>query len=373
MIEIKTVETKKQRKEFVNFIYKLYKGNKYWAPQFKESEMAVITPGKQAAHEFCESKYFLAYKDGKLAGRIGAIINFKTNEQWNENAVRFTRFDFIDDYEVSGALLKAVEEWGKKEYSADKCQGPLGYSDLDQEGMLIEGFEEMGTFVTLYNYKYYVDHMVHHGYGKDIDWMEYRFEIPEKVDKRIHTISKMLQNKAGYKLLEFKKTKDLLPYAKSLFDVWNKTYIVLFGAALLSEAQVDEVIKDFIGIVNPEFIKLVADKDDNIVAFGICIPSLTKAAQKAKGNMFPFGLLYFLHALKKNDTMDMYLVGVLPELQGKGVNAILMDGIMQTAIRYKMKYAESNPELEDNEKVQSQWKGFEKRQHRRRRCWMKEI
>jgi len=373
MVEIKTVETKKQRKEFVHFFYNLYKGCKYWAPPFKASEMDVITPGKQAAHEFCKSKYFLAYKGGKLVGRVGAIVNFKTNEQWNEKGVRFTRFDFIDDYEVSGELLKAVEAWGKEEYSANKCVGPLGYSDLDQEGMLIEGFDEMGTFVTLYNYEYYVDHMKHHGYLKDTDWVEYRFKVPTKVDKRIHTISQMLQKKAGYKLLEFTKTKDLLKHAKELFDVWNKAYIVLYGAALLNEAQVDEIIKEFIGIVNPEFIKMVADKDDNIIAFGICFPSLTKAAQKAKGNMFPLGLLHFLRALKKNDTMDMYLIGVVPELQGKGINAILMDAIMQTAIKYDMKYAESNPELEDNEKVQSQWKGFEKRQHRRRRCWMKEI
>ncbi len=372
MIDIKIVETKKQKKEFVNFFFKLYKGNKYWAPPFKASEMDMLTPGKLAAHKFCDSRFFLAYKDGKVAGRIGAIINHKTNEQWGENSIRFTRFDFIDDYEVSGALLKAAEGWGKEEFNTAKCQGPLGYSDLDQEGMLIEGFDEMGTFVTLYNYEYYVDHMNHHGYSKDTDWVEYRFPIPEKPDKRIHTISQMLQKKAGYKLLEFKSTKELLPRAKEMFEVWNKAYIVLFGAAVLDEDQVNEIIKEFIGIVNPEFIKLVEDKDGNIVAFGICFPSLTKAAQKAKGNLFP-GLLYFLKALKKNDTLDMYLVGVLPELQGKGINAILIDSIMATAIKYNMKYAESNPELEDNEKVQSQWKGFEKRQHRRRRCWKKEI
>ncbi len=373
MVEIKTVETKKQRKEFVDFLFKLYKGNKYWAPPFKASEMDKISQEKQAAHKFCKSKYFLAYKDGKLAGRVGAIVNPRTNEQWNENCVRFTRFDFIDDYEVSGALLKAVEEWGKAEFGADKCHGPLGYSDLDQEGMLIEGFEEMGTFVTLYNYSYYVAHMKHHGYMKETDWIEYRFEIPQKLDKRINTISQMLQKKAGYKLLEFTKSKDLLKYGEKMFDVWNMAYIVLFGAAMLDEAQIDEIVKEFIGIVNPEFIKLVADKDDNIVAFGICFPSLTKAAQKAKGNLLPFGLLHFLRALKKNDTLDMYLVGVLPELQGKGINAILIDAIMATALKYNLKYAESNPELEDNEKVQSQWKGFDKRQHRRRRCWQKEI
>jgi len=372
MVEIKVVETKKQRKTFVNFLFKLYKGNKYWAPPFKASEMDILIPGKVAAHKFCKSRFFLAYKDGKLVGRAGGIINSRTNAQWNENSVRFTRFDFIDDYEVSGALLKAVEEWGASE-GADKCHGPLGYSDLDQEGMLIEGFDEMGTFVTLYNYEYYVDHMKHHGYGKDIDWVEYRFEIPEKVDKKIHTISQMLQKKAGYKLLEFTKTKDLLKHATDLFNIWNKAYIVLFGAAMLDENQVDEIVKEFLGIVNPEFIKLVADKDDNLVAFGICFPSLTKAAQKAKGNILPFGLLHFLHALKKNDTMDMYLVGVLPELQGQGINAILIDSLMSTAIKYNLKYAESNPELENNEKVQSQWKDFEKRQHRRRRCWIKEL
>jgi len=372
MVEIKTVETKKQRKEFVNFFYRLYRGNKYWAPPFRASEMDAITPGKQAAHKFSDSKYFLAYKNGKIVGRVGAIINHKTNDKWDENCVRFTRFDFIDDYEVSGALLKSVEDWGRESYKTSKCQGPLGYSDLDQEGMLIEGFEEMGTFVTLYNYDYYVDHMKHHGYGKDIDWIEYRMPVPDKVDKRIHTISQMLQKKAGYKLIEFKTTKALLLRANELFDVWNKAYIVLFGAAVLDKDQIDEIIKEFIGIVNPEFIKLVEDRDGNVVAFGICFPSLTKAAQKAKGNLFP-GLLYFLRALKKNDTMDMYLVGVLPELQGKGINAILMDAIMQTAIDYNIKYAETNPELEDNEKVQSQWKGFEKRQHRRRRCWQKAL
>lgn len=372
MIEIKKVETKKQRKKFVGFLYKLYKGNKYWAPPFKSSEMDVVTPNSQVAHEFCESVFFLAYKDGKLAGRIGGIINNKTNEFWKEQCVRFTRFDFIDDLEVSGALLKAVQEWGKQ-HKMNKCHGPLGFSDLDQEGMLVEGFDEMSTYITLYNHEYYVKHMIHHGYDKDTDWVEYKLKVPKKPDKRIQAVSQLLQKRAGYKLLEFTKTKILIKYAPELFDVWNKTYIVLFGAVALNDAQVNEITNEFISMINPEFIKLVADKDDNIVAFGICIPSLTKAAQKANGNLLPFGMLHVLRALKKNDTMDMYLIGVIPELQGKGVNAILMDGIMRTAIKYGITEAESNPELEDNEKMQSTWRSFDKRQHRRRRCWKIEI
>ena len=279
MIEIKKVESAKDRKTFVNFFFDLYKGNKYWAPPFRDNERNLMVPEKNPASEYCDHEWYIAYKDGKPAGRVGAIINSKANDIWKNKAVRITRFDFIDDPEVSKALIDAVAEYGKA-HGMDEIQGPLGFTDLDFEGMLIEGFEETGTYVTLYNYDYYPKHMDALGFEKDVDWMEYQLKVTEKASSLLSRISEMVIKRGGYKLMEFTRIKDVLPHLPNMFDVWETAYKVLFGATPLTQRQIDQAIKENISFANPNFVKFVADKDDNIVAFGLCFRPLPKRRKK---------------------------------------------------------------------------------------------
>ncbi len=372
MITIKKVETAKDRRAFVNFFFDLYKGNKYWAPPFRDNERNLMVEKKNPASEYSDHEWYIAYKDGKPAGRVGAIINHKANDIWENKVVRITRFDFIDDKEVSKALIDVVREYGKK-FGVNKIQGPLGFTDLDYEGMLIEGFEEKGTYVTLYNYPYYVEHMDALGFEKDADWVEYQLKVTDKASALLSRISKMLLSRGEYKLLEFTKISQAKKYLGGMFDVWEDAYKELYGTTPLTQRQIDQAIKENIGFANPHFLKLLADKNDRIVGFALCFPSFTDAAQKANGSLFPTGIFHFLKARSKIDILDLYLVGVIPELQGLGLNAILMDAIMKSAKEFGVPYAESNPELETNEKVQAQWKYFEKRQHRRRRSYIRDI
>lgn len=372
MIEIKKAVTAKDRRAFVNFFFDLYKGNKYWAPPFRDNERNIMINEKNPASEYCEHKWFLAYKDDKIVGRIGAIVNRKANDIWKNKVVRITRFDYIDDKEVSKALINAASEFGKK-HGMEELQGPMGFTDIDTEGMLIEGFEEMSTYITLYNYPYYVEHMDALGFKKDADWIEYQIMMPEKPNAVIERIAQLVIKRGGYKLLEFTNIKKALEYIPAMFDVWTVAYKELYGQTPLTKKQIDLAVRDNIRFANPHFLKFVADKDDNIVAFGLCFPSFTKAAQKANGSLLPTGIFHFLHARRHIDVLDLYLVGVVPKLQGMGLNAIIMDAVVKSAFKLGVKYAESNPELEDNKKVQSQWKNFEKRQHRRRRSYIKAI
>jgi GNAT superfamily N-acetyltransferase len=372
MVEIKKVESAKDRRVFVNFFFDLYKGNKYWAPPFRDNERNLMVPAKNPAAEYCDFEFYIAYKDGKPAGRIGAIINHKANNIWKNKVVRITRFDFIDDMEVSKALIDAAAEYGTRN-GMTEMQGPLGFTDLDYEGMLIEGFDEMSTYVTLYNYDYYPKHMEALGFGKDADWMEYQISMPDKPNPVIERISQMVQKRGGYKLIEVDKIKDAKKYLPGMFDVWEVAYKELYGTTPLTQRQIDQAIRENISFANPNFVKFVEDKDGKIVAFGLCFPSFTKAAQKANGRLLPTGLFHFLHDRNNIEVLELYLIGVVPELQGMGLNAIIMDAVTKSAFKMGVKYAESNPELEDNKKVRSQWKNFEKRQHRRRRSYIKQI
>lgn len=371
-VDIITVRSKKEHKQFVNFLYELYKNNPHWAPPFRSDELKNMSKEKNPSHAYCDSQWFLAKKNGKIVGRVGAIHHKSANSKWGKNIVRFTRFDFIDDPDVSAALLKAVEDWGKERGLTD-IQGPMGFSDLDQEGMLIDGFEEEGTFVTLYNYPYYVDHLKRHGFTKATDWIEFQITVPPEPNKKVEKIAKMVSKRFGYRLVEFERRKDVIKLAPEIFEVLEEAYKELYGTAPMTQREINDIISQFFGFINPHFIKVVMDKNDKVAGFGITFPSLAKAARKSNGRLFPFGFLRFVRAINKNDKLALYLVGVRPELRGQGVNAIMMDAITKTAIRYGMTIAESNPELEDNDKVQSQWKFYDTRQHRRRRCWTKKM
>jgi len=371
-IEIKEVLGRGDLKKFVKFPCKLYEENKYWVPPLLFDEMNTLRSDKNPAFEFCEAKYWLAYRNGEIAGRIAAIINQKYVEKWGNKYLRFGWIDFIDDEQVSNALLEAVENWAKSK-GMTAVHGPLGFTDMDNEGTLIEGFEELGTLATIYNYPYYPKHLERFGYKKDADWIEFAVKPPQKIPEIIERIAERTKGKNNLTVLKIKKAKELLPYANEIFEVLNNAYKDLYGFVQLSEKQIDMYVKQYFGFIRPEYVPVVLDSKGKVAAFGITMPSLSRALQKARGRLFPLGFYYILRAMRKNDRADLYLVAVRPDLQDKGVNAVLMHEMNKTFLKEKILEVETNPELETNLKVQAQWKLMEKRQHKRRRCYIKHL
>ena len=371
-IELKKVTTKKDLKRFIDFHYQLYKGNKFWCPQIRTDERNTLSRDKNPAFDFCEAEYWVACRGKEIVGRIAGIINHKANERWNEKHVRFGWIDFIDDHEVSRMLVEAVVEWGRSK-GMNGIHGPLGFSDMDNEGMLIKGFDELATLASIYNYPYYVEHMEKLGFGKAADWVQYEFEIPPSIPEKVERLSLLVQEKYKLRLIKAKKAKELLPYAPKMFQTLNAAFKDLYGYTELSRKQVDMYVKAYFGFVRPEFVSFVVDEHDDVVGFGISLPSLTKALQKCEGKLFPFGFLYLLRAMKKNDTIDMYLNGVRPDYHAKGVNALYYNELQRAYIKYGIKKAITNPQLEDNAKALTIWKNFNGRQHLTRRCWIKHF
>jgi len=371
-IVIKEVVSRRDLKKFISFPYNLYAGSKYWVPPLFFDEMNTLRKDKNPAFEFCEVKYWLAYKDGKIAGRIAGIINWRYVEKWQNRYARFGWIDFIDDEDVSKALIETVEKWAKDK-DMEAVHGPLGFTDLDYEGMLIEGFEELGTMATIYNYPYYHKHLEKYGYKKDIDWIEFEVKAPQEVPEKIDRIANIALKRNNLRVLKVKKSKDLLPYAKDMFKVLDETFKDLYGVVPLSEKQVDLYIKQYFGFIRPDYISIILDSNDRVAAFGITMPSLSKALQKAKGRLFPVGFIHLLMAMKNNKQIDLYLIGVRPDLQGKGVNSIIFNELNKIFINKNIVSTETNPELETNLKVQAQWKHFTHRQHKRRRCYIKQL
>ncbi|WKZ69332.1 MAG: hypothetical protein QY331_15325 [Melioribacteraceae bacterium] len=372
-ISIKEVTTDKDLKRFVDFQYKLYKNDKYWVPPLKKEELFSLRFDKNPAFDFCETKYWLAYKNDELVGRIAGIINHKFNEKFNKKIMRFGWIDFIDDEEVCSSLLTAIENWAK-EKGMHEVHGPLGFTDMDGEGTLIEGFEEVSTLGAIYNYPYYPKLIERKGYTKDIDWIEYQVKMTsEPVPEKISRISDIALKRNKLRVLRVNKPKELLPYAREMFYLINSSYKDLYGFVELSDKQIDMYVKQYFGFIKPEYLPVVLNEKNEMVAFGITMPSLSKAFQKAKGKLFPFGFIYILKAMKNNPGLDLYLTAVRPDMQDKGVNAILMNEINKLIIKNNIRIVETNRELEDNSKVQAQWRFFEHRQHKRRRCYKKNI
>jgi len=372
-ITLKEVTTDKELKRFVDFQYKLYDNDKYWVPPLKKEELFFLRRDKNPAFDFCEAKYWLAYKNDELVGRIAGIINHKFNNKFNKKIMRFGWIDFIDDEEVCSSLLKAVENWGK-EKGMHEVHGPLGFTDMDGEGTLIEGFEEVSTLGAIYNYPYYPKLIERNGYTKDIDWIEYQVKMTsDPVPEKISRISEIALKRNKLRVLRVNKAKELLPYAREMFYLINKSYQDLYGFVELSDKQIDMYVKQYFGFIKPEYLPVVLNEKNEMVAFGITMPSLSKAFQKAKGKLFPFGFIHILKAMKNNPALDLYLTAVRPDMQDKGVNAILMNEINKLIIKNNIRVVETNRELEDNSKVQAQWRFFEHRQHKRRRCYKKVI
>lgn len=372
MVQIKEVKTKKDLKTFVEFPNKLYKDNAYYSPTLTVDELMNFNPKKNAAYEYCETKLFLAYVDGRLAGRIGGLINHSYNQKKNVKQIRFTRFDFIDDFEVSKALMDEVIKMAK-EYGLNQIIGPIGFCDLDKQGMLVEGFEEKNLFITIYNHPYYLTHMNQLGFVKDVDWLEFQITPPSESFERLDRIGEAVKKRYNYHMVKFNNKKELKPYISKVFSVLNEAYKDLYGVVYLTPKQVDMYVQQFILLVQLDYLYIVENNDNEVIGVGIMIPSLTDAVKKSKGRIFPFGWYRILKALKKVDVLDMYLIGVLPEYQGTGVNALIMSEAIKVVINKGITLAETGPQLEHNFKIQDNFKMFDIRQHRRRRCFTKNI
>ena len=374
-IIIKKVSSKQVLKTFISFNYELYKNNPYSVPDLYDDMLNTFSQKKNAAFEFCEADYFLAYKDGKVAGRVAAIINHRANETWNKKEVRFGWIDFIDDMEVSSALLKQVEEWGK-ERGMEAMVGPLGFTDLDAEGMLIEGYDQLSTMSTIYNYPYYPVHMEKLGFEKEADWVEFKLMVPDKLPDKFVRISEIILQKYNLKIKKLKR-KEIKEknYGQKIFDLINEAYAPLYGFSKMTQGQINQYIKMYLPLIDLRMVSLVENEQGELVAVGISMPSLSKALQKAKGRMLPFGWYHLLKALfiKKPKILDLLLVGVKPEYQSKGVNAIRVYDLVPIYQQMGFEYGESNPELEVNKKVQAQWSAFESVQHKRRRAFRKSF
>ncbi len=375
-ITIKAVSSKKELHKFIRFNYELYKENPYSVPDLYDDMLNTFNKKKNAAFEFCEAEYFLAYRDGKIVGRVAAIINNRANEVWDKKDVRFGWIDFIDDMEVSEALLDAVQQWGK-ERGMTNIIGPLGFTDFDAEGMLIEGFDQLSTMATIYNHPYYPEHMDKLGYVKDADWVEFKIFIPEAIPDKHQRISNLIQKKYNLKIKKYTSNKKVAAdYGQEIFELMNEAYSPLYGYAPLSQSQIKQYIKMYLPIIDLRMLTLITDAEDKLVAVGISMPSLSEALQKSRGRLLPLGWFYLLKALfmkKRAKMLDLLLVAVKPEYQNKGVNALLFSDLIPVYKKLGFIFAESNPELEHNGKVQAQWEYFETVQHKRRRAFVKEI
>ena len=376
MIEIKKVTNSQQLEQFIQFYYDLYRGSEYAVPFLYSDEKATLRRDKNPSFECCEAEYFLAFKDGQVTGRVAAIINRRANERWNRKAVRFGWFDFIDDIEVSTALIKTVEAWGR-EKGMNEIAGPLGFIDTDREGMLIEGFDELSTMYVNYNYPYYSQHIERiGGFLKDNDYLEYKVTVPEVVPEKFAKTTQLVQKRYGLNVHKFTR-KELIDegFGREVFHLLNATYKDLYGFSELSKSQIDELVNDYIKIADLNLVTAIMD-GDKMVGFGITFPSFSQALQKTHdGHFLPFGWWYLLKILKwhKTDTVDLLLIGVLPEYRTKGANALIFDDLIRQFQAYGFKWAITGPQMESNTGVLSQWQYLESKVIRRHRCYKKLI
>lgn len=379
-IEIKKVESRRDLCKFIDFHNELYKGNPYHVPNLYFDEMNTFRKDKNAAFDFCEAEYFMAYRDGKVVGRVAAIINHSANKKWERESVRFGWIDFVDDIEVSKALLKAVENYGKSK-GMKEIVGPLGFTDMDPEGMLLYGYDQLGTQATAYNYPYYPEHMDRMGgWEKDNDYVEYKLYVPEEMPEKYATIAKMIQKRYNLQVKKLKRNEIYGEngYGKKIFNVVNETFKDLYGYSKLTDRQIEQYVKMYLPMADLDLITIIEDwntPDHKVVGVGISIPSLARALQKCGGKLFPFGWWHILRALKfhKTEVVDLLLVGVLPEYRQKGANALLFYDLIPHYQRLGFKWGETHVEMETNMKVQGQWQYLNREIHKRRRCYKKDI
>lgn len=379
-VEITKVQNRSDLKRFIRFNYELYKDNPYSVPDLLEDMLDTYNPRKNPAFEFCEADYFLARRDGKIVGRVACIVNHKANRTWHTRTARFGWIDFVDDIEVSRALLDTAERWAR-EHECTEIIGPMGFTDLDAEGMLIDGFDRLSTMSTVYNFPYYPEHLERLGYVREIDWVERKIFVPEnghEADQaKYFRVADIVRQRTGLRVRKFKSVKEIKKddYLYRVFDIVNKAYAPLFGFSEMSRAQMDKYADVYLQFLDLRLLTVVETPEGEPVAMGVGMGSLSRALQKAKGKLFPFGWWHLLKAiyLKRSEIIDLLLVAVLPEYQNKGVNALLFADIIPIAKEMGFKYAESHPQLETNNKSQDQWKYLDQEVHKRRRCYKKPL
>ena len=374
-IEIREIKpTRKEIKKFSMFSTNMYKDNKYYVPDLLMDNLDTFNPAKNPASEFCDSKLFMAYRDGKAVGRVAGIINRVVNEKCNEKNVRFGFIDFVDDEEVSSALMAAVEDWGRSQ-GMDHIVGPLGFTDMDPEGMLIEGFDQVSTMATIYNHPYYQQHIEKLGFERETDWVEFKIVVPDVIPEKMVRICEIVKKKYNVRNIKYTSAKALVKdYGQAIFQLINEAYSQLYGYSPLTPRQIDHYISMYLPVLRLENVSLIVDADNTLIGVGIAMPSMSKALQRSRGKLFPLGWYHLLKGLKgKNDVVDLLLVAIKPEYQSKGVNSLLFNDLIPCFRKNGYKYAESNPELDDNQRVQLQWQYFETTQHKRRRAYKKAL
>ena len=371
-VDVHLVKTHRDLRRFVEFPESLLASDPCWVPPLYGDDLHNLRRDRNPAFEFCDAAYWLAWRDGKAVGRIAGIVNHRAVEKTGARVARFGWLDFVDDPEVSAALFAAFEAW-TREQGMKAAHGPLGFIDLDPEGMLVEGFDEMGTLATIQNPPYYPVHLERLGYAKEVDWIEFRIKVPDERLPRLTRLRQRVERGIELEVVRFRTLKEFRPYARPVLLLLNDAYAGLHGFVPLTDRQIDDVIKRYFGFLRPEFLFVVLDGKKQLAAFGMTMPSLARAMQKARGRLFPFGWYHLLRGMKRGTTLDLLLTAVRPDLQGRGVNVLLIDECLRVCLENGIEYAESNPELETNELVSAQWKFFDFRQHKRRRCYLKSF
>lgn len=371
-VEIKTVRNRQDLKRFVDFPEKLYKDCDNWVPALRGDEFDTFDPKKNGAYDYCESECYLAVREGEVVGRVAAIINHHANRDWGEEIVRFGWLDFIEDKEVLKALLDAVVAWGKAR-GCTKVKGPWGFTDMDKEGLLVEGFEHLSPFTCLYNYPYYDRLLQELGFSKDVDWTQRIAKVTDQLPPMFQ-FAGLIEQRYGLHVFQARSTKELADrYGLAIFHMYNETFAPLFQFTPLTDKQIDRYLKTYVPILRPEFVSICLDKDDRPVGFTFCVPSLAKAVKKARGRLFPLGFVHILRALRRNDTLEALMIGVLPEYQGKGANVLMFKHIHENALKFGIDKMILNPQLEENFKVQSLFEQYETEPFMRRRAYSKKI
>lgn len=368
MITIKEVTRRSDLLRFIKFPFRLYRDNPYWVPPVIKDELRSFSKNNPIFNNV-KAKFYLAYKNDKIVGRIAGIINnIEINEQ-KKPKVRFGWIDFIDDLEVSKALIDKVIDFGK-EHNLEYIEGPVGFTNMDKAGMLTEGFDQIATMIGLYNYEYYPKHLEAFGFRKEAEWLEYKFNFKKVNIDNVIKLSSLIEQRYNVSSLNFKNTKEVLPYADQMFELLNKSYEGLQSFVPIEQFQVEHYKKKYLPLINPEFISCVADNETKkLVAFAITIPSLSKAFQKAKGRLFPIGFLHLVKALKNSKNLEFYLIGVHPDYQNKGVTSLLFRELNKVYQKYNIEWIETNPQLEENKKILALWKNFNPEIHKRRKTF----
>lgn len=371
-LAIKEVNTSGALRDFIDFPYRLYRGNPYYVPPLKTDEKITLQQTTNPAFDHCESRYWLACRDGKVVGRIAGIVNHSFVRLWKKKYARFGWFDFEEDETIALALLRQVEQWAV-EQGMDAVHGPMGFTNFDPAGVLVEGYDQLATLAELYNYPYYPTCLEAAGYLKEVDWVEYKICVPQEVPKKIAQVASIVKRRYKLSIVNLNNANDIARYSRSIFELVNRCYGHLHGVVPLTDRQIHYYVERYLSFIRKDFVSLVVDQEGKLIAVGITMPSLSKALQKANGTLLPFGIFHIMTALRKNNMAELCLVAIRPDYQGKGVNALLMEEINKAYIRNNILVAEANPELESNKRVQSLWTHYETRQHKRRRCYLKYL